>query len=721
MTYPPLASRLHGKMHRPLSLSMTRLAISAGGAVDPTLDAGGKPLMFISHDYSSAATPTGTDWDDLQDACIERLLMNQFKIVSGCTMSGANGANGIDNTENLRVSAAYATDYTAHSLASLGYPTPTEEAALMTLTGSTTLANASTGRSSASNPFIEKCIAVADANPTPYYILVTSGGGQTDFLEMFLRRPDLQPRCVFRRGSPFTPNTNYGIDPNAADYVDAQAQAGGTLANLAAVIDDQTSHRGIYITAAGANTLYDSPASPLWHQLKTRIHGSLGRLLFEYAEEIGNGPGMKNGDFPGVLYAYDQSGNIRTNSDLIDGTLQSLGGKFQAHATIAKRFIDIPSGQTLGIYPGAATVRNKGATVGGGQDYIYNTFMLNRLAQLGTQTQVRVNGTISGSARVGATLTVSAITWIGGTPDVIEYQWAWGPANSPTAIVGATSAGYSARDRRYWPHPRARRSRQADRRGLRGLGLHGGYGDRGGSIEHAGPAVFGHGRQRDGGKRAGQRHRAGLAGGRRPRTPDHPNRQPAHFHTFGMVSLGERRHGYGRGGGLRRTPTVRARRQRHGRRQRRRGDHRDLRQPVRSPASLHRAGGKQPDDRRSDQDRICGLHQRLHAHWNHAAGQLPRAGLHRLRAGCDQRRRDARQLQPRQRQHDGELGNDSRRGRRDEHRSWRKGCGGRGQRLDRYVHQRQASPHRLRDPALMPRVPLGLVGPSTHTNPAKGA
>jgi hypothetical protein len=152
---------------------------------------------------------------------------------------------------------------------------------------------------------------------------------------------------------------------------------------------------------------------------------------------------MKNGDFPGVLYAYDQSGAIRTNSDLIDGTLQSLGGKFQAHATIAKRFIDIPSGQTLGAYPGAATVRNKGATVGGGQDFIYNTFMLNRLAQLGTQTQVRVNGAISGSARVGATLTVSAITWIGGTPDVIEYQWAWGPANSPTAIVGATSASYT--------------------------------------------------------------------------------------------------------------------------------------------------------------------------------------------------------------------------------------------------------------------------------------
>jgi hypothetical protein len=257
-----------------LSLSVTPRAASAAGGTDPILDAGGKPLMFISHDYSSAATPTGTDWDDLQDACIERLLMNQFKIVSGCTMSGANGANGIDNTENLRVSAAYAADYTAHSLASLGYPTPTEEAALMTLTGSTTLANASTGRSSASNPFIEKCIAIADANPTPYYILCTSGGGETDFLEMFLRRPDLQPRCVFRRGSPFTPNTNYGIDPNAADYVNAQAVAGGTLANLAAVIDDQTSHRGIYITAAGANTLYDSPLHRCGTSLKPASTGA---------------------------------------------------------------------------------------------------------------------------------------------------------------------------------------------------------------------------------------------------------------------------------------------------------------------------------------------------------------------------------------------------------------------------------------------------------------
>lgn len=226
----------------------------------------------------------------------------------------------------------------------------------------------------ANTPGSDALIAAAlEASPSdPLWVL--NWGPYGDLAQALYDDPTIADNI---RVYAISPNSGYNHDADAAaaDWIISRLVPGQPLDDLWWIANN-SSFRGMYCGSGGEN-LPDRNWAPRY----AAGRGALGDFYLDFTWDLGwdgTNTGAKEGDTPSLLYVLDNH-LVRGNGADPAHATGGWGGRFQKDAALGNNYWkDIPSGQTLGSYAGANTIRVH-------QTDFWNAFA-DRLALLGRPT-----------------------------------------------------------------------------------------------------------------------------------------------------------------------------------------------------------------------------------------------------------------------------------------------------------------------------------------------
>lgn len=349
-----------------------------------------KPRVFICSDVF------GDDKDDGQ-SFIRLLLYSNLLDLRGfsCSYPEAN--------INATFLTSLVVDHFARDMQFLrsvdpAYPSAAQIAAIIYQGKGTTGAPGSGSDTAGSNALIAEALAASPSDP----LWVLNWGIYGDLAQALFDDPSIAPNIRVYGISP-TSGYNHDADSAAADWITTRLAPGQSLEDLWFIANNST-FRGMYCGASGENI-----PDRNWAPQHAAGRGALGDFYLDFTWDLawdGSNSGAKEGDTPSLLFVLDNH-LVRGHGDNPAHADGGWGGQFVKDAALGNNYWkDIPSGQTLGSFAGANTVRVHQTDIW--NDFAAKLSLLGRSTFLAGETFANVT---SGGSLAGRTSHPSGHTW----------------------------------------------------------------------------------------------------------------------------------------------------------------------------------------------------------------------------------------------------------------------------------------------------------------------